>query len=240
MSRKLWSRVWPAGPILLVLGLLAGCGGPGTASTTPVGGVVGSDSYTSAYLNSSYEDALLASSQLVLGTLRLEGTENAVTPEQAKTLLPLWQALAGGNLTDETEVNAVLKQIEGSMTKEQLTAIVAMKLTSADMTTWMQEQGMAFRPPDGQGGAYPNPGRTPGAGNGPGGPGNMSEEERAALRATMEAGGFTPPGGNRQFVTRGGQGSFLIRPLIQLLAVRAGVATPLPLPPAPTTPQPTQ
>ena len=32
----------------------------------------------------------------MLGTIRLEETENAVTPQQAKSLLPLWQSLQGG------------------------------------------------------------------------------------------------------------------------------------------------
>jgi hypothetical protein len=106
----------------------------------------------------------------------------------------------------------------------------------------MQEQGTGFRPAAGPGQDYPNPGGSPGAGSGqgwpggPGGPGDLSEEERAALRATMQAGGFTPPDGGRAFGGGGRQGTSPIRPLIQVLAVRAGVATPMPAPAAPTTP----
>jgi hypothetical protein len=140
-------------------------------------------SYISEVLDTSYEGALGVSDQLMLGTLLLEGTEHPVTPEQAKTLLPLWQALQGG-VTIETEVNAVLKQIEGTMSQEQLQAIATMQLTREDMQAWMEEQGMS-------GGA---PG--PGAG-GPGGGGDMSDEEREAARATWQAGsgGEMPPGG---------------------------------------------
>ena len=150
--------------------------------TQAVGESVGS-SYTSKALGTSYEGALSAPNQLMLGTLLLEGTENAVTPEQAKTLLPLWQALQGG-VTIETEVNAVLKQIEGTMTQEQLQAIAAMQLTQEDLQAWMEEQGMG-------GGA---PGAGPG---GPSGSGDMSDEERQAARATRQAGsgGGVPSGG---------------------------------------------
>jgi hypothetical protein len=160
--------------------LLAACASsePTQAVEESVGG-----SYTSEVLGTSYEGALSVPNQLMLGTLLLEGTEHAVTPEQAKTLLPLWQALQGG-VTIETEVNAVLKQIEGAMTQEQLQAIAAMQLTQEDLQAWMEEQGMG--------------GGAPGAGPGsPGGGGDMSDEEREAARATWQAGsgGGMPPGG---------------------------------------------
>ncbi len=98
--------------------------------------------YTSAVLVTSYENALPANSQLALGTLRLEGTKDAVTPAQAKTLLPLWQAIQNGVLQNDAETNAVLKQIEGTMTAEQLAAIAAMQLTTEDMMAYAQENGL--------------------------------------------------------------------------------------------------
>jgi len=139
-----------------------------------------------------YENALPANSQLALGTLWLEGTDNAVTPAQARTLLPLWQAIQNGALQSDAELNAVLKQIEGTMTTDQLAAIAAMKLGTEDVMAYAQEEGlqdpgtitgtMAM-------GAPPAGGAPQGQG-GPGGFGNMTEEERAAMRATAEAGGF--------------------------------------------------
>ena len=42
--------------------------------------------------------ALDATTELALGTLKLEGTENAITPAQAGELLPLWQIIQGGSL----------------------------------------------------------------------------------------------------------------------------------------------
>jgi len=168
-------KLWTIGLVVaLVATVLVGCGG-GEATPAPADEEA-SDAYTSEALDTPYADALDASSQLVLGTLRLEGTENAVTPEQAAALLPLWQALQGG-VTAQAEVNAVLKQIEGTMTQEQLATIAAMQLTQEDLRAWMEEQGL------GMGGGFPGAG------------GDMSEEERQALRATVEAGGGMQGGG---------------------------------------------
>jgi hypothetical protein len=168
-------RVWTIGLVLvLVASVLVGCGG-GEATPAPADEEV-SDAYISEALDTSYEDALSASSQLVLGTLRLEGAESAVTPEQAAAMLPLWQALRGG-VTAQAEVNAVLRQVEGTMTQEQLATIAEMQLTQEDLRAWMEEQGV------GMGGGFPGAG------------GDMSEEERQALRATAEAGGGMPGGG---------------------------------------------
>jgi hypothetical protein len=219
----------------------------------------GSETYVSKVLDTSYSDALNASTQLALGTLQLEGTGSAVTPEQAAALLPLWRALRGG-VTAQAEIDAVLKQIEGTMSQEQLAAIAAMRLTREGLQTWMEEQGMG-----GPGGFPPAMGGTPVPGQAPGTGGgqdvspevratrqaefgggevppematrqaefeNMSEEEREALRATMQAGGGPAggpgagggagaPGG------RGGGGQFmmLLNPLIELLTQRAGTPT---------------
>ncbi|MBU0703798.1 MAG: hypothetical protein KKC18_08010 [Chloroflexi bacterium] len=52
--------------------------------------------------------------------------------------------------------------------------------------------------------------------------GNMSEEEREALRATMQAGGGMPggPGGGTGAGGRPGQFRILLDPLIELLEAR--------------------
>jgi hypothetical protein len=193
-------------------------------------------------LDASYERALPVSSQLALGIFELEETENAVAAEQAKTLLPLWQAIQGGSLQSEAETNAVLKQIEGVMTSEQLADIAAMQLTFEDMGTWMQERGvdfglspeaMATRQAAGEGqGPFGNLSQeereammaTRQAGGqgglGPGGFGDMSEEQREAMRATAEASGVTFPGGGRGAASRG-QLAVLAEQVIDLLTARA-------------------
>ena len=222
--------------LALAVTVLVGCGGE--EDTSAPADADDSEAYASAVLDTSYPDALNVSSQLALGTVRLEETENGVTPEQATALLPLWQALQGG-VTAQAEVNAVLKQIEGTMTSEQLAAVAAMQLTQEDMQAWMQEQGLRM------GGGFPGAGEDPdtratrqaefgGEGMPPGGEGmppematrraemeNMSEEEREALRATAQAGGGMAGGaggraggGSRQF-------TILLNPLIELLTERA-------------------
>jgi hypothetical protein len=237
MRRKAM-RIWYTGLILaLVAVVLVGCGG----EATPAPADEGSDVvYTSEALDTSYDGALDASTQLVLGTMRLEGTENAVTPGQAAALLPLWQALRGG-VTAQAELAAVLKQIEGTMTSEQLEAIAAMQLTQEDLRAWMEEQDVG---PGGGQEVSPEVRATRQAefGSGEVPPEmatrraemeNMSDEEREALRATAQAGGGFPggseggagggfPGGTGGRTGRGaGQFGILLNPLIELLTQRA-------------------
>jgi hypothetical protein len=229
-------RIWRVGLVLAVVAVvLAGCDGEATPAPADEGGDV---VYTSEALDTSYDGALDVRNQLMLGTFRLEETENAVTSGQAKALLPLWQALRGG-VTVQAEVAAVLKQIEGTMTSEQLEAIAAMQLTQEDLRAWMQEQGV------GPGGGFPGAGggqevspelratRQAEFGSGEVPPEmatrraefeSMSEEERAASRATAQAGGGFPgrPGGRAGGGVR--QFGFLLNPLIELLEARAGEA----------------
>lgn len=225
--------------VLLIVGLpavlLASCGSG--AEATPAQN--SSAGYISQVLVTSYPGALDVSSQLALGTMKLEGTANAVTPDQAAALLPLWQALQGG-VTAQMEVNAVLAQIERTMTQEQLEAIAAMQLTTDDLAAWAEENGVSMPsaggPPGGQGmpgGDWEAVRATVEAGGGPPGgfagtppagfPGGqgMSDEQRAAIRATVEAGGGMPAGGRPGGAGRGAV-NVLIGPLIELLTERAG------------------
>lgn len=225
--------------LVLIATALAGCGGDTAASTGEQGGSAqteggSSEGLTSTILSTAYENALPASSQLALGIFFLEETGNAVTPEQAKALLPLWQAIQGGTLKNEAETNAVLKQIEEAMTSEQLTAIAAMRLTFDDMGTWAQEQGVTLGASgDGAGGFALPEGvteeqmeamRATRKAGGEGGfapPEGMSQEEREAMRATAEANGMTRPGGVGGMGA--GQLAALAGPLVELLTrVAAG------------------
>jgi len=209
--------------------LFAGCGAS-EATPAPAEEDDSAAAYTSQVLDVSYPDALDARSQLMLGTMQLEETGNAVTPEQAQALLPLWQALQGG-VTARQEVAAVLKQVEGTMTSEQLEAIAAMQLTQEDLRTWMQEQGVGLQGGQGEGvSSDARATRQAQFGEGEMPPElatrraemeNMSEGEREALRATAQAGGGMPGGaGGAPGAGRGALGSML-SPLIQLLTQRA-------------------
>lgn len=221
--------------LVLPMALLAACA---SSDPTQVVEEAVSSSYTSEILDTSYTGALSAANQLMLGTLLLEETEHAVTPEQATVLLPLWQALQGGGVTIQTEINAVLKQIEGEMAQEQLEAIAAMQLTQEDLRAWMEEQGMGF---PGAGGDMTDEEREAAratrqaSGGGPDSGEmppematrwaefeNMTDEEREAARATMQAGGGFPGGGGGQGGSGGRRANFLLRPLIEMLEERAG------------------
>ena len=86
-----------------------------------------------APLTQDYENALPVLSQLVVGTFQLEDTDRRSTAEQAAKLLPLWKAyrgMSGGTSSSPVEMQALLKQIRGEMTGEQLEAIAAMQLTT--------------------------------------------------------------------------------------------------------------
>lgn len=82
-------------------------------------------------------------SKLALGILKLESTSNAVTADQAKLLLTLWQAyqsMGNSDTTSQVELEALASQIKGSLTDAQLRAIDAMHLTdrsiSETLSTW--------------------------------------------------------------------------------------------------------
>lgn len=184
-------------------------------------------------------------SSLALGTLRLEGTGNAVTPAQAGELLSLWKAIWGGSLQGQAETDAVLRQIEGKLTDSQRAAIGAMDLTFQGIADWMREQGIEMSAPDA------SSGRPTGEGVSEQGEprafGNMSAEslsaeERPRLREEFqnmtqeqratrmaEMGAQRPEGGGQRgapgapggFAGRAGSGNFLLDPLIELLTRRA-------------------
>ena len=121
---------------VLIAPLLIGCSVQAQADTT-----AGEIAYTDT-LDASYEDALDVTGQLVLGTLQLEGTAHAVTEAQAATLLPLWQALQGGELQGDAEQDAVLRQIESTMTEAQVSAIAGLRLTTQEAQDWTDTRGM--------------------------------------------------------------------------------------------------
>jgi len=209
---------------LILILLLAACGSNGEESGPAEQGG----------LNENYTDALSVSAQLALGTLQLEETDLAVDETQAAELLPLWQAYQSLSVSDkaaEAEVEAVLNQIQDSMTAGQIKAIAAMELTAEDATTLMQEmgdelgRGSKFGSQGGgdeTGGGIPGSGGFPGGGVGgrPGGgmPGGDLGQPDADARATRiaEMGGETDDVRNT-FMNRG-----LVNALIRSLQVKTG------------------
>ena len=118
--------------------------------------------------------------QLMIGTFKLEGTDQAVTAEQAAKLLPLWKAYRTLNSSDSAsaaEMEALLGQIEGAMTEVQLEAIAALELDMSAMQELMTELGIEM----------------PAGGT----RGDMTEEQRATMQAQRAAGGGVVPGQGR-------------------------------------------
>jgi hypothetical protein len=180
--------------------------------------------------------------KLAIGTLKLEGTPQAVTAKEATDLLPLWQAvksLSASTNTAPSEITAVYKQIEGVMTPDQTQAIQKMTWNQQDMQALMTKYGVTF-------------------GGGQGGGQNLTAEQRATRVAQFAnrsqngaggpgggggfGGGGAPggvPGGTGGFGGQGGSGTAVARtpqpggragggmnmifadPLIKLLQTRA-------------------
>jgi hypothetical protein len=161
--------------------------------------------------------SLSAEAELVVGTFKLEGTDQAITAEQAKTLLPLWQtlqSLSTSSTSATEEINALVDQIKSAMTTQQVDKITALKLTPQDMMTVMADAGLNFIR-----GASGTPNATPGAdqqfvmGAGPadggGGPsfnnnGGGTTRGSGGPSGSMPSGGGAPPsGGANGFVIQG-------------------------------------
>jgi hypothetical protein len=126
-------------PSVLLIFFLTACGSTAAGSATNVAG----------RLNADYENALPVQNQLILGTLLLEGTENAVTAEQAAELLPMWQLMKEISTSDTAateELGGLIIQIQETMTAAQIQAITDMALTQEDLMAYMQKAGMGQMP----------------------------------------------------------------------------------------------
>lgn len=230
MNKKL---IFPLiGVSILALGL-AGCGTNKTVSTGT----------STDRLNTSYPNALPVETQLVLGTLKLEGTPQAVDSATAAKLVPLYtllQQMTTSGTSAQAEIDAVVDQIQGTMATDQIHAIAAMKLTQSDMTTFFGSSGQFSRtgtpgtgfgggggfpgggdgggPPEGftgGGGGFPAGG---GGGGGAGGGGSsLNQNQISTLRAERTG---TPGFGGT------GTPAFLINQLIQVLKKKTQSLTP--------------
>jgi len=196
-----------------ILGLILPACTPGANGSEPA---TGDD--TAVVLNDEYGDALSVQGQLALGTVQLDETDLAVDEAQAAELLPLWQALQSLSNSDTAataESDAVVNQIQDTMTAEQIQAIATMALT-IDSLTALQESGElgglgnqgddngnttttggGFLGGGGfPGGGIPGGGGPPGGGfpggGGPGGgaPADLSEDDIATRQAAFASGNF--------------------------------------------------
>jgi hypothetical protein len=191
---------------------LTACGGA-TAPAAPVAApVVSSNEVTptplsATYLKIDYADATSVRNQLALGTLKLEGTANAITAEQAKALLPLWQAvvaLSGTTTTAEAELTAVQNQIAEALQPAQLQAIGALQLTTTQLNAFYAEKGIVMPTP------MPGVTKMPGSGSG------VSSADKEATRTAAAALGTPVSSGAGQAAK-----TVLFNAVIELLTARA-------------------
>jgi hypothetical protein len=111
--------------LFIVAILLGGCSGEAAATV-------------------SASNGLSTATRLALGTLKLEGTDQAVTVSQATELLTLWQgyqSLSSNDTASAVELDALEEQIQSTMTAEQIKAIDALDLTDQSVSDLMQSLG---------------------------------------------------------------------------------------------------
>ncbi|MGB8212662.1 MAG: hypothetical protein WCE68_03795 [Anaerolineales bacterium] len=157
--------VLPLSALIVILAVaLAACGANPSATTT-----AGTPAANLAR-------PLPLAETLVVGTFKLGGTGNAVTSAQATALIPLWQAyaqLTSSNSAAQAELDAVVTQVQQTLTPAQVQAITAMKLTRQDMLTEMSSLGLSSGGANGSSGYSGTPRASTGVGGffADGGPG---------------------------------------------------------------------
>jgi hypothetical protein len=106
--------------------------------------LVACGSSTTQFTGTGSSDSLPAATELLVGTFKLEGTDLAVTSDQSKQLLPLWQmyeSLSTSSTAATEEINALVEQIKTTMTADQMDDIASMGLTQQDVMTLMGQNG---------------------------------------------------------------------------------------------------
>jgi len=194
--------------ILILSIALAACGG-NTAANDAASSNIANSTSTDATKDFSVETPL--ETELWMGTVKLDETEYAIDATQAAALLPLWKALRSlgeSETAAQAEIDAVVSQIERTLTADQLNAISEMGLTMQNMGEVAEKLGLemgfgggrlgemdpemqatreaARESGQGPGGGLPGSGQGPGGGRGIDGA-EMDPDTRAT--AIAERGG---------------------------------------------------
>lgn len=155
--------------LLLIALVLSGCSGvAATAASSTSGTAQGA---------AGIGQALTVNEKLAAGTLKLEGTDLAVTAEQANELLPLWKAvktLSTSDTASQLEIEAVYQQIQDTLTAEQLASIEQLDLSGSNLQQLMTDLGIEMTMPAGAG---------------------LTDSERATRIAELRASGQFAQGG---------------------------------------------
>jgi hypothetical protein len=172
-----------------------------TETPVPNGAQANANSQTNTTGNNALEN------RLAYGILKLEGTSYAVTADQAKVLLPLWQQIktmtasfaannsSNNNTNNNTagDMQIVYSQIEKALTTDQIQAIQQDSMTQSDIQALMQQYNIQITP-GANGGNFPT----------------LSADQRATRAAQFQqtpgAGGGRGFGGTRTPGQNGGFG----------------------------------
>jgi hypothetical protein len=180
---------------------------------------------SAAAVTASTNNGLSTTTRLAAGTLKLEGTDQAVTASQAAQMLTLWegyQSITNSDTSSQVELDALVAQIQAALTADQLQAIEAMDLTDQSVSEVIQATGgsvTSSAPASTPGSStlsQANPGGAPGGMPGAGGDSVMSAISGAVTTQS------TPVSNQAATDTRSSQeSSILIQVLIQLLQTRS-------------------
>ena len=163
--------------LVTIVFVLTACGAGSPASSGSGGGGTSNSGFRPS---GNRNTPLTPEAKLALGTIKLEGTAQAVDAKMAAKLIPLWQLmdqLKTSSSSAPQEVSAVEDQIKSTMAPDQLNTINGMKLTQADIFTAFQAQAGGSGATTGAGPGGTNGGNRAGgggfvfAGGGPGGGG---------------------------------------------------------------------
>jgi hypothetical protein len=162
------------------------------------------ESPTPSIFSTNYNDAMPVASQLALGTLKLKGTADDLTVDEANSLLMLWKgmlAVSSATSPSQYEINGLLAQIQQTMKPSQVQSIAEMKLTNADIAKTTQELGIAFGGGNRSGSAAPANGTT--------GTSRTGSSSSSSTNRNNNGGGqfFGGPGGGGNFGIPGAGGN---------------------------------
>jgi hypothetical protein len=220
-------KTLPALLTVLAIALGACSGTTGSTTATQAASQVQSSSGDSAAvaLSTSYDNALPVASQFLLGTFKLEGTDQAVTAAQAAVLLPLWTEYSDSNqsmgpgsgqtgtTSDNTDVqaqiDALVAQIQAAMTSDQTQAIADLQLTSDSAQTILSDLGITISAPGQNAGGQQPPAMSGGNGQQPQGapPAGLPPSGGQQPRGTPPAGAGQAPEDTPPAPPSGGQPS---------------------------------
>jgi hypothetical protein len=108
----------------------------------------------------SSDATIVEAAKLALGTINLEGTNQAVNVELASQLLPLWQLMADMSVSTTAapeELAAVVDELKTTMTADQLSAIDAMEMPDSEIAAATQGAGTAAAAASGAAGTASQP-----------------------------------------------------------------------------------